>query len=106
MRAKAITRIIVTAILTINAILTASGHNPIPFDENAFGEFMAYLLNGASILWAWWKNNSITEIAVLSDMEMLANKKLQKLTKNTDEHADLATAQELSNGKESEYVEQ
>lgn len=106
MRAKAITRIIVTAVLTLNALLTASGRNPIPFDENAFGEFVAYLLNGASILWAWWKNNSVTEVAMLSDIQMYANKKLQKLTKNTDEYADLATAQELSNGKESDYEQQ
>lgn len=56
----AIIRIAVLAITTVNAVLTASGKNPIPFDETAFTECLAYIINGVCAVWAWWKNNNIT----------------------------------------------
>lgn len=56
----AIIRIAVLAITTINAILTASGKNPIPFDESAFTECLAYIINGVCAVWAWWKNSDMT----------------------------------------------
>ena len=59
----AIIRIAVLAITTINAILTASGRNPIPFDESAFTECFAYIINGVCAVWAWWRNNDMTKEA-------------------------------------------
>lgn len=62
--AKAIIRLIVTIILLINAILTAKGVNPIPFDENLFTEvatIVAALI--ACVYAAWWKNNNCTKQA-------------------------------------------
>lgn len=59
----AIIRIAVLAITTVNAVLTASGKNPIPFNENAFTECLAYVINGACAVWAWWKNNNVTRNA-------------------------------------------
>lgn len=56
-------RIAVLAITTVNAVLTASGKNPIPFDESAFSECCAYIINGACAVWAWWKNNNVTQNA-------------------------------------------
>lgn len=63
-RKGAIIRILVLAITTVNAILTAMGKNPIPFDENAFTECIAYIIQGVSAVWAWWKNNNMTEEAL------------------------------------------
>lgn len=63
-RAVAITRLIVTAILFINAILTMAGKNPIPLDETAVGVVVSGLLSGLTILWSWWKNNNITKNAL------------------------------------------
>lgn len=60
---KAIIRLIVMAILAVNAILTANGHNPIPFNESAFTEVATYILAGAAAVWSWWKNNNITKKA-------------------------------------------
>ena len=60
----AIIRILVLAITTTNAILTAMGKNPIPFDETAFTECIAYIINGVAAVWAWWKNNDMTKEAV------------------------------------------
>lgn len=62
-KVKAIIRIAVLAITCINAALTAAGKNPIPFDENAFTEFVAYAINGVAAVWAWWKNNDMTYAA-------------------------------------------
>lgn len=59
----AIIRIAVLAITTINAILTASGKNPIPFDESAFTECLSYIISGIAAVWAWYKNNDLTREA-------------------------------------------
>lgn len=55
MNNKAIIRLVVTAILFVNAMLTTAGKNPIPFDENAVTEFMTQALAALSVLW-WWKD--------------------------------------------------
>ena len=62
--AMAITRIIVTGVLFINAMLTMAGKNPIPLDETAVGVVVSGLLSGVAILWSWWKNNNITQNAL------------------------------------------
>lgn len=62
--AMAITRIIVTAILFINAMLTMAGKNPIPLDETTVGVVVSGLLSGLTILWSWWKNNNVTKNAL------------------------------------------
>ena len=59
----AIIRIAVLAITTINAILPASGKNPIPFDESAFTECLSYIISGIAAVWAWYKNNDLTREA-------------------------------------------
>lgn len=63
-RPQAITRLIVTAVLFFNAILTAKGINPIPLDESAVGEVVSMIALAISTLWAWWKNNNITDTAL------------------------------------------
>ena len=63
-RPQAITRLIITAVLFVNAILTAKGINPIPLDESAVGEVVSDIALAISTLWAWWKNNNITENAL------------------------------------------
>ncbi|MGN0693724.1 MAG: phage holin [Lentihominibacter sp.] len=60
---KAIIRLIVTAILLINSILTAKGINPIPFDESAFTEIATHVAALAACIWAWWKNNNVSKQA-------------------------------------------
>ena len=57
---EAIIRIVVLAVTLANAILTASGKNPIPFDQHAVTECLSYILSGAAAVWAWWKNNNMT----------------------------------------------
>lgn len=63
MRVKAIIRLIVMIVLTVNAGLTLAGINPIPFDESAFTEAATQVAAGVSILWSWWKDAPITKEA-------------------------------------------
>lgn len=56
----AIARLAVMVVLVVNMTLTAAGKNPLPFDESAFTEWLAYALAGLSAVWAWWKNNNVT----------------------------------------------
>ena len=60
---RSIIRLIVTAFLLINAILTAKGINPIPFDESAVTEMATQIAAIASCIWVWGKNNHVTESA-------------------------------------------
>ena len=52
--------VVLVAIMAVNMALTAAGKNPLPFDESAFTEWLAYALAGLSAVWAWWKNNNVT----------------------------------------------
>lgn len=64
MKQKAIIRLIIAVIATLNAILTASGANPIPFDETAVTEWLTYLFNAAMLVWTWWKDAPVTAAGV------------------------------------------
>ena len=75
-RVMAIIRIVALFVTAFNAILTASGKNPIPFDESALGEAVSYIVTFIAALWAWWKNNNMTKEA------QLAQQKLKELKEN------------------------
>ena len=74
---KAIIRLVVTAILMINAALTAKGINPIPFNESVVTEVLTYIASGLAALWAWWKNNNITKNAQYAQESLQALKDWQ-----------------------------
>lgn len=63
MKVKAITRLAVTLVLFANAILTAAGKNPIPLDEATITEFVSYVASFSMLVWSWWKNAPMTQIA-------------------------------------------
>lgn len=74
-RKEAIIRVIILGITWLNAILTATGKNPIPFDESAVTEVLSYIISGAVAVWTWWKNNNVTQKAI--DRDHLAKMKIQ-----------------------------
>lgn len=59
-RTKAIVRLLAVVVTWLNAILTAKGINPIPFDEGMVAEIIGYILASASSVWAWWKHTNWT----------------------------------------------
>ena len=74
-RITAIVNIIIQMILVLNAILTATGKNPIPVDESALAEVLTYILTIGWSAWIWWRNNNITEFAVKAQMFLNDEKK-------------------------------
>lgn len=63
-RVQAITRLIVTTVLFVNAMLTMAGKNPIPLDESTVGEVVSLIASGVMVLWSWYKNNNLTKNAL------------------------------------------
>ena len=57
---KAIANIVIAAALLLNAILTASGKNPLPVDKEAVFEFASYIAVALDTIWIWWKNQNVT----------------------------------------------
>ena len=62
-----IIRTLVLATGLINLALTMFGKAPLPFEDQDIAEFVAYIWTGVSAVWAWWKNNSITDHAIAGD---------------------------------------
>ena len=59
-RIKAITNLAIAMLLLANAILTAMGKSPLPFDQTEVTEMISYVASIVATLWAWWKNNNMT----------------------------------------------
>lgn len=91
MRQKAIIRLIVAIVVTINAMLTASGKNPIPFDETLATEWLSYAFEAGMIFWVWWKDAPMTNEGLKAHIGMVAEKILNK--------AGTETRKEMSDGK-------
>lgn len=62
-----IVRTAVLAFALINQVLTISGYNPLPFTDEEFGQAVSMVLTAGASLWAWWKNNSFTQNAIIVD---------------------------------------
>lgn len=62
-----IVRTIVLAVALLNQILTTIGKNPLPFSDDTVYEVATLLVTVASSIWAYWKNNSITQNAIKAD---------------------------------------
>ena len=56
----------ILALALVNQILTACGFEVLPISN----DLVASLITAAAAVWAWWKNNSFTEEARISDALM------------------------------------
>jgi len=68
-----LTRTILLVVALINQLLVMKGLTPI--NEQATAEFLAYTFTVSTSLWAWWKNNDVTQKAIER------KKKIDKLEK-------------------------
>lgn len=66
-KTETIIRTVVLVFALINQALTISGHNPLPFSESDVGQAVSMVLTVGASLWAWWKNNSFTQNAIIAD---------------------------------------
>lgn len=81
-RARALLRAAVMLILGVNAALVAKGISPL--DNTILTEVLSYVAGAAAILWAWWKNNNVTEAAqeaqeVLNELKALGDDAAEEL---------------------------
>lgn len=81
MTIQALVRLLVTIVLFINALLTAKGINPLPFDENEVTEFLTMLFSGLMILWTWWKDAPMTKLAQKKYIEFEAERDFERRMK-------------------------
>lgn len=51
----------------LNQMLTIFGVNPLPFSDQEVYVGLTNLLTVIAALWAWWKNNSFSEVAIKAD---------------------------------------
>lgn len=72
---KAIIRLLVTFILLLNAVLTAKGINPIPFDATTFTDVASQVVAALAVIWSWWKNNNVTKAAAYAQESLNELKK-------------------------------
>ena len=62
-----IVRTIVAAIALLNSVLIMFGKTPLDLDENIIYVVVSGIATIATTFWVWWKNNSITQNALLAD---------------------------------------
>ena len=62
-RSIALIRLLVPLYSLVNLTLLASGYTPLPFETNQIETALTTLLGAGSLIYAWWKNNNMTEAA-------------------------------------------
>lgn len=62
-RSIALIRLLVPLYSLVNLTLLASGYTPLPFETNQIETALTALLGAGSLIYAWWKNNNLTEAA-------------------------------------------
>lgn len=59
----ALLRLIVPLYGLLNLFLISKGLNPIPFSEEEVSTAFSGIVTFIGIVWAWWKNNTVTKKA-------------------------------------------
>lgn len=76
-RIKATIRIIALFVTAINAVLAVKGIKPLPFDESIVYDVCSQIAFGLAAIWAWWKNNNVTQAAI-TGQQVVNSLKAQK----------------------------
>ena len=66
-KADTIIRTVILVLALINQVLTSTGHSIIPITDDQIIEFLSLAFTIGAALWAWWKNNSFTQKAMIAD---------------------------------------
>lgn len=69
-KSNAIIRLVILAILIINQTLITLGYEPLPFSDEQIYEAVSILALVLGSLWAWWKNNNVTDVAMAGQAEI------------------------------------
>ncbi|MDF1507180.1 phage holin [Robertmurraya sp. DFI.2.37] len=61
--AGTVSRFVLLALALVNSGLEMAGHSVIPVDEEGVSTFISLAFLGGASLWAYWKDNDVTEKA-------------------------------------------
>lgn len=93
-KAKAVANIVITMVLFLNAVLTASGRNPLPIDQDAISVTISEIVSAISIVWCWWKNQNITTEASAAQKILDQMKYMKDVPEGTGDPEDLEEGDE------------
>ena len=85
-RVKAIIRLLVALVPVVNILLVELGKSPLPFTESEINAGLSAVVAAIGILYAWWKNNNITEEAISLQPTLNELKRVNKDAKAGGEH--------------------
>lgn len=74
-KADTIARTIVLLLALINQVLAVLGKDVLPFADETIYELVTLIFTIGASAWAWWKNNSITNKAIVADKYLAELKK-------------------------------
>ena len=67
---SAIVRLVVLVILIVNQTLITLGYDPLPFSDEQIYEAVSIVALVVMTLYSWWKNNNVTDIALVGQAEI------------------------------------
>ncbi|WP_407350040.1 phage holin [Lactococcus garvieae] len=73
--AGTVTRTLILALALLNQLLTSTGHAVLQIDDATVTNTVTSLFTIGSAIWAWWKNNSVTQNAIEADKRLSELKK-------------------------------
>lgn len=73
--AGTVTRTLILALALFNQLLTSTGHAVLQIDDATVTNTVTSLFTIGSAIWAWWKNNSVTQNAIEADKRLRELKK-------------------------------
>jgi len=73
--AGTVTRTLILALALFNQLLTSTGHAVLQIDDATVTNTVTSLFTIGSAIWAWWKNNSVTQNAIEADKRLSELKK-------------------------------
>lgn len=65
--AGTVARTLILLLALVNQGLSITGHAVLPIEDEQIESFVSAGWTTLASLWAWWKNNSITEAAIEAD---------------------------------------
>lgn len=64
---ETIIRTVCLVLALVNQGLTMAGHSLLPITDEQVSELLTLGFTVATSVWAWWKNNSFTQAALVAD---------------------------------------
>lgn len=62
-----IVRTVILLLTFVNQLLSITGHKMIPISDDQINVLISTAITIGASVWAWWKNNSFTKTAIMSD---------------------------------------